>query len=350
MNRTISSKSPSPTPSSSSTCPPVVKKSAKSNTAHILQKHGLTNAKKMGHSLQGSVWSAQDAKHNQYVVKVTSKALHEASMIRLNGKLYAVQEDIKKEAEIMQYVTMRADAPRSIAKFVHFFETDKNYYLVMEHGGTSLFEFVCKAHKLIQSNNLDIAEWHRCVKVIFRQLIESVRYLHSLNVSHFDLSLENTVINDVAISEDPQTKRIRFHLDSIQIKVIDFGLAEYFGHDQKHEDERSFLSTKYVGKEVYKSPEVVSKRTAFNAKANDIFCCGVCLFMMVVGSAPWRKASVHEASFVEIINHKLINLIHGWDRLNYVTVEVVNLMSRILRYEQDRLSVDAILKHPWMNK
>ena len=70
---------------------------------------------------------------------------------------------------------------------------------MMEDGGESLFDFVNKAHQLILSGNIDITEWHRVCKVIFKQMLECIEFIHSLNICHFDISLENFLINDVDV-------------------------------------------------------------------------------------------------------------------------------------------------------
>ena len=97
----------------------------------------------------------------------------------------------------------------------------------MEDGGSSLFAFVQKVHNIIQTGNLKITHWNQVCKVIFKQMIECVEWLHSQNICHMDISLENILINDpdVYYAKDGT---LRFCLNSIQIKLCDFGLAERF--------------------------------------------------------------------------------------------------------------------------
>ena len=95
---------------------------------------------------------------------------------------------------------------------------------MMEDGGGSLFQFVTKAHGIIKTGAITINEWQRVCKEIFKQMIESIEYIHSHNVCHFDISLENWTINDCQVqrSENPRNKKvnIEFMTDEIQIKLL----------------------------------------------------------------------------------------------------------------------------------
>ena len=96
----------------------------------------------------------------------------------------------------------------------------------MEDGGCSLFDFVKKCHRCIQERVLSISHWKQVVKVIFKQMIEAIQYIHSKNTCHFDVSLENFIINDVEIQliSNGKSSNFRFLLDDIRVKLIDFGI------------------------------------------------------------------------------------------------------------------------------
>ena len=98
----------------------------------------------------------------------------------------------------------------------------------MEDGGSSLFEFVQQAHHLLNEGRMDIRHWHKVVRCIFKQMVEAIEYMHSLNICHFDISLENWLINDVCFfieeGNEQNPKKLRCDLDSIQIKLCDFGM------------------------------------------------------------------------------------------------------------------------------
>ena len=102
----------------------------------------------------------------------------------------------------------------------------KDYYLIMEDGGGGLFDFVFKAHQLIKTGDIQISEWHKVVKIMFKQMIDCIQYIHCKNVCHFDISLENFLINDVPVSIkrcSNGNEVIVFDTDQIHVKLCDFG-------------------------------------------------------------------------------------------------------------------------------
>lgn len=107
----------------------------------------------------------------------------------INNKKYFVHENILKERAILKYLTTSKDTPESIVKYIGWFNDEKNYYLVMQNGGSSLFDFVTKAHQYIKIGKIDITEWHKLVQLIFKQMVDAVDYHHQKNVANFDISL-----------------------------------------------------------------------------------------------------------------------------------------------------------------
>ena len=190
----------------------------------------------------------------------------------------------------------------------------------MEDGGGGLFNFVINGHKLIGRGILEVSHWKEICKVIFKQMIECIEFIHSRNVCHFDISLENFVINHVDVNcrvyeEAGKTfvESIQFELNDIQVKLCDFGtffsyiyicfsisslficsmyflyvyfqtgLAEGFKTNECKSD-------KYSGKRNYVSPEILNKKRQFDAKKNDIWGLGVVLYMMLIWNCILRIA------------------------------------------------------------
>ena len=70
--------------------------------------------------------------------------------------------------------------------------------------------------------------------------------------------------------------------------------------------------------------------------------------MMVLGTSLFHKASPDDAAFKEIMESRIIELIDHWNRIDYITIDIVSLLLKILKYEKQRCSIDDILSHFWM--
>eukprot|EP01084_Bolivina_argentea_P128248 226725_1 len=310
------------------------------------QSNVYYNPVKIADTLQGSIWRASTTTNHTtnastVVVKVTKKEQHKNSIAICENKVYHnVKENILLEQSILKYLTQLQDCPESIAKFVSFFKTKNEFCLVMEDGGSSLFEFVASAHNLIKSKRIEVSHWIQVVKVIFRQMVECIQFIHRHNVCHHDISLENFVINDVAVNVD-EHRKLNFVMEDIQIKLVDFGLAELYTKEH-------CVSSKHSGKKQYYSPEVVAKQKQYDAKKNDVWCAGICLFMLFFGCAPWEQAHSQEAAFDHIMSGNLVEVLLAWDLLMYLDVKGIDLLRSLFEYEKDRMSVDQMAKHQFL--
>ena len=59
----------------------------------------------------------------------------------------------------------------------------------MEDAGLSLFDFIQNAHELIANGKVDLSHWKAVIRLIFKQMLEAIEYIHHKNVCHFDISL-----------------------------------------------------------------------------------------------------------------------------------------------------------------
>eukprot|EP01083_Nonionella_stella_P020792 57690_1 len=320
----------------------------------MIKSLGYVPTAKIGDTLQGSVWNCfNPSTKNHVVLKCADQNRSQNQVGIVNHQEYKVQENIHKESHLLQYLCSDAHCPKSIIQYLSSIESDDHHVLIMEHGGNSLFDFVQKAHRFIHAGCLDIAEWHAMVRVILSQILECVDYLHSKNVCHFDLSLENFVVNDVQIDliETPRHKgdkqKIKFCIDdadSVQIKCIDFGLAERFANANNHR----FASSKYCGKRCYASPEISSHKERFDAQRNDVWCVGVCFFMMVIGSAPFQQSVETDDMFNMIMNGELITLLSHWEKLHFVNVDIMRLLSMFFKWEEHRCTIQNLKQCHWL--
>lgn len=323
----------------------------------VIAAKGYTVAEKpLAKTLQGSIWCGEDMKvpaggfNRRVVVKMTSKSLHATRSTVLKGKVVRIQEDIVQEMTILKYLTQHGAklGPRftsHMASFVDFFSDDANYFMVQTHGGTSMFNFVLKAHECIAAGKLAAAEWRVVCRTLFAQMLTFVDLLHSaMGVCHLDLSLENMLINDVMITEDAQGN-IHF-LPPFQVQMCDFGLAQCFDAQQNP----NFLSSKFVGKTNYKSPEIYAKRPNFDARASDVWSLGVCLFTMGLGSMPFNKPSLSDPSFKWMISGHLAKVVGHWKKAHLVCAHQMDMVQRVFQPEETRIGTRGLMAHPWLQQ
>ena len=121
------------------------------------------------------------------------------------------------------------------------------------------------------------------------------------------------------------------------------GLAKLFTNEKCR-------SNKFVGKSNYQSPEVIQrKKTKFNAKANDIWCVGVTLFMMLTGTRPWNAAKEDDTTYKWMMNGKIKRLLKAWNRLDYVDDHILDIFQNIFQNEKYRINTSKLCAHPWLN-
>ena len=297
------------------------------------------------------------------VIKASRRTLVHNSLGFHKGDTYRVKENIFKERAILKFLTHADDAPKGIVKYIGWFHDERNYYLVEEHGGCCLFDFVCTVHDHIKEGRLAIAEWHKAAQVLFKQMVDTLDYIHARDVAVYDVSIENMLINECSIQVDElEDGRFSFVLDDIELKFCDFGLAEHFDDDKSGEADRedggegavSFVWSKNAGKPNYKSPEMhelrAGKRKAVDARKNDVHCLGVCLFMLLVGGMPFKRATPQDTDWLRMSKGQMGAVLEGWGRDHYVTREMTALMTSMLKREADRISISDLKQHPWLNR
>eukprot|EP01083_Nonionella_stella_P176103 615268_1 len=185
--------------------------SVETENVYRILKHApiqLFTPVKIADTLQGSIWRASTTNHskpstNTIVFKLTSKHQHNQSISIVNDTIYHdVKENIILEQTILNYLTLQPNH-QTITKFIAFFETQDWFVLVQEDGGVSLFDFIQTSHRLIRAGKMSINHWKAVVKIILKQMIHCLAFIHSKNICHNDISLENFLINDLCVVVDP---------------------------------------------------------------------------------------------------------------------------------------------------
>ena len=190
------------------------------------------------------------------------------------------------------------------------FESSDSYYTVMEYcEGGELFNYI------VRNRRLDEGE----AAFFYYQLINGLDYIHSLGIVHRDLKPENILL----------TKE---HL----LKIIDFGLSNYYKEGQEN-----LLETP-CGSPCYASPEMVSGKN-YDGYKIDIWSSGIILFAMLCGYLPFEEKS-NDKLFAKILECKLVFP-------KYITEDAKDLMEKILVTDPEkRITIKEIKRHPFYLK
>ncbi|CAI8037822.1 Serine/threonine-protein kinase 33 [Geodia barretti] len=106
-----------------------------------------------------------------------------------------------------------------------------------------------------------------------RQLTEVLTYLHSNDIVHRDLKLENVLLKSP----------INSATDKIDIRVTDFGLA----HMKSLSDLEDPIMDERCGTPYYMAPEVILSRHEYT-KMCDVWSLGVIMYYIICGKVPFH--------------------------------------------------------------
>ena len=208
---------------------------------------------------------------------------------------------IKNEVKIMSKLRKH----NNIVKLFELFETEDHYCLVMENiVGGNLLNAINKMNKIPEN----------LAKIIFRQLIKTLQYIHSNGIVHRDIKPDNILLD----------------LDNT-IKICDFGVSKIISEGQLIRDS--------CGTPAFVAPEILLDYP-YDPFPTDIWSSGVVLYAMTTGFFPFR--GVNETQL-----HK--SILNGiFPKPKDISNDLNDLLSKILTINpKKRISLEDILLHPW---
>ena len=259
----------------------------------------------------------------------------------LTGRVVAIKsfnkknlDKNKKDLSRILYETnlmKKLDHP-NITKIFETFENDNYFLISMEYiNGGNLFSYVKKRRKISE----------KISKYLFRQIILGLNHIHSHNIVHRDIKLENILIDF-----------------KNNIKICDFGIGTIL----KSPDD---LLYEQWGTPIYMSPEILlsnkNNNIGYKGFPVDIWACGIALYIMLSGTFPFivddkgseissfnDKSNKSEAYYNKEIKLAIIN--KEPNEIENISTEAKDLLNGILNKDPNkRLTIEQILSHPWLN-
>lgn len=211
-------------------------------------------------------------------------------------------------------------------------EDDQYYYNIMPFcAGGELFAKLEEFGRLTEPQ----------ARYWMKQILNGICTLQNTGICHRDLSLENVLIHNDScfIMDFGMCCRVPF--TNIPPNSTNIFLPRVRGGRQLLHADRT------MGKWAYMAPEIALNAEPFDGFAVDLWSVGSMLFTMVAGFHPWERPDRAEERFRYLTGGYLARMLTEWG-LGF-SDELLDLLQRMLFYfATDRLSIEQILAHPWM--
>jgi len=279
-------------------------------------------------TLLGHLYLARKNNHERVVLKYSD-------LTKLSNS--SLCENPKNEVSVMKYLQMfeshlnivrfhesfeveakSVDIPSSIISSSIPWPKDKHLVQVYEYiQGEELFS-------AIDRSKSGLGE--KLSQDYFLQMLDAVSSIHRRGIVHLDISAENFMIG-------PQNC----------IKLIDFGMSQVIPVSGK-----LHLKDKFPGKINYVAPEIYAGQE-FTAVSADLYSLGIVLYVMLFGHPLYAVPSNQDSRFSFVQQPGgFSNIIRLWKLT--ASIEVVDLLGKMIRMPADRISWEDLYKHPWLTK
>ena len=263
---------------------------------------------KLGEGTFGVVILSQ---HKNSGVKVAVKVIQKGTI----DKVYKKNKQHFEELEISKKIAR--SGCKNILELVEVFEDSVAYYVVTKFMPTGdLYNYIC------QQPNQPLDEEH--TKVIIRQLCQAVKSLHSQNIIHRDIKIENILMSD--------------NTREATLKLADLGSAAQLESSES-------TTTFQIGTPGYLAPEVLLGK-AYNFSC-DIWSIGALMTVLLSAKLPFFEEDRKERKRRVCTEPLDLEACEYMSSLSQPAKDLVTGM--LTKDPAQRLTIEQILAHEWLN-
>ena len=240
---------------------------------------------------------------------------------------------LKNEIDILEKLNKEPRSPYIPILYGH----DANYYQSVDGKNKIpkpyyVIDYYSKGNLYYYLQNNEFSEKH--AKVIFKKIVEAIKFCHDKNICHLDIKPVNIVFD--------------FEFNLI---LLDFGLSTTINDDNKNKKE-------YKGKKgtlEYECPQMLEGKNYTGDKA-DIFSLGVILLNLVSGSYGFLSAVKNDKYYKYIIE----NTKEAYETYSKIVLSKIkdnltdsfkDLYFKMVSYHQEnRPKIDEILEDEWLKE
>lgn len=269
--------------------------------------------------------------HLVAIKSFNKKKINLDNSLKLNNNI--LENNLKKARILYETNILKKLNHKNIVQIYETFETFDYLLIIMEYISCGdLISYVRKRSKLPEI----------IAKYIFKQLIEGIEYIHSNNIVHRDIKLDNILID----------------INS-NIKICDFGVSKVV-------DDKNLIYDK-CGTPSYIAPEILNNN-GYEPFPVDIWSAGVVLYTMLTGTLPFKANNIKDLHkliikgkylSIEDYNKNCLSSFSCYSSLNNnntiyknsikISNDAENLIKLMLEVDpKKRITISQILNHPWV--
>lgn len=256
----------------------------------------------------------------QYAVKICEASdldLYRVQETDQNTPTASLDDDIQltmiKEVEMLRVCSGHPN----IIELHDTFINQSCIFLVLE---------LCRRGELFDYLNSVVLLPESRTRILMRQVLEAIEFIHSRGIVHRDIKLENILLDE-----------------TLSAKLSDFGFAVYVRHDEQLKEIR--------GTPGYLAPEMLRANMYEDSpgygRPVDMWCCGVMLYTLLCGSQPFSRTS-REETIVASLRGQYTFEAPEWQDISDAAKDMITRL--LTQNPKDRMTASEALRHPFIHQ